>query len=299
MSYISDFCERFALPEEAEKKLESDYQKLKNFDSEYSVFNECIAIYSQNTEFEHDPVFAKIEALTKETGIHKYTLDLLYMIMLVPELERLYTERGISEEIFFDSVCDLKWKAVECKNVYGVWGIFVGWWTIGFFKLKRFAFGRLQFNLRRFERDFEFSGISVKKGDIYIDTHIPSSGALKHEECLKAYGRAADFFKDDFDGKPIIFACRSWLLSPNNYKILPETSNVLAFMCDYEVLEVAKDESNSNLWRIFDVFSVPANPEDLPHESSLRRAFVRWLKNGNSIDTAFGAFVWEEKISEE
>lgn len=298
MSYILEFCRRFDMPEDATTELTVDYQKLEKFRKEYSVFEECISLYSQNTEFEHEPVFAKIEALAKETGIHKYTLDLLYMIMLVPHMHELYVERGISEEIFFDSVCDLKWKAAECKKVYGVWGIFVGWWTFGFFKLKRFAFGRLQFNLRSFERDFALSGISVKKGDIYLDTHIPSSGSLKREECLKAYGRAADFFRESFSDKPIIFACRSWLLSPNNYKILPETSNVLAFMRDYEILEVAKDESNSNLWRIFDVFSVPANPEDLPHESSLRCAFVRWLKNGNSIDTAFGAFVWKEEFSD-
>lgn len=243
MSFVSEFCNRCAMPEDATAELEANYQRLKKFNTEYSVFEECIDAYSKNYEFDYGQAFEKIEALSEKTEIHKYTLDLLYMIMLVPELQRLYIKRKISEEIFFDSVSDLKWKAVECKNVYGVWGIFVGWWTIGFFNLKRFALGRLQFNLRCFEKNFYFSGIAVKKGDLYIDTHIPSSGPLKHDECIEAYNKAASFFKESFSGRPIIFACRSWLLSPNNYIILPDSPNILKFMSDYEILEVSKVET--------------------------------------------------------
>ena len=80
------------------------------------------------------------------------------MVCLVPHLKELYAQKGIEYEILYDSVCDLKWKAFECKELYKVWGTFVGWWTIGFFKHKRFAFGRLQFNLRTYPQDFEHNG---------------------------------------------------------------------------------------------------------------------------------------------
>ena len=51
-------------------------------------------------------------------------------------------------------------------------------------------------------------------------------------------------------------------------------------------------EKNSNLWRIFSVEELPANLDDLPQNTSVQRAFVKWLKEGNTIDRAFGAFVY-------
>ena len=138
--------------------------------------------------------------------------------------------------------------------------------------------------------------MNVKSGDQYIETHIPSGRPLVHEECRLSYDRAAEHFKNIFGDKPIIFGCNSWLLSPNNRKILPETSNILKFMDDYEILEPAKDEKNSNLWRIFSVEELPANLDDLPQNTSVQRAFVKWLKEGNTIDRAFGAFIYPHRF---
>ena len=218
------------------------------------------------------------------------------MIMLVPHLKELYTENGISEDVLRDSVADLKWKSAECKKVYGVWGIFVGWWTIDFFKLKRFAFGRLQFNMGKFNADYNISGEAVKKEDIYIDTHIPSGKPLNYEECQLSYKCAAEFYKNTFKGAPIIFGCNSWLLSTDNKKILSETSIILKFASDYVVLEQVKDEKSTDAWRIFNVEKLPERLDDLPQETSMQRAFAKWLKAGNTIDEAFGAFIYPHRF---
>ena len=292
MSAVSDFCRDWDLPKEAIKSLESAFSVLREGPG-WSVFESSIAVYKENMEFDHMPVFEEIESLREKTGIHPYTLDLLYLICLVPLLKQRYLEQHLPLEFFYDSVSDLKWKAIECKNVYGVWGIFVGWWTIGFFKCRRFGIGRLQFNKRTFQKSYDVSGIRVREGDLYLDTHIPSGSPLLYEQCRESYRRAAEFFKDDFENGTVLFGCRSWLLSPNNRLILPPSSHILSFMQDYLILEEEQDEKNGNLWRIFNTFSMPDDPEKLPQETSLQRAFVRWLKAGKSIDSAFGVFPWK------
>lgn len=295
MGVVIDFCKEFGLPNEALKYLSNEYEKLKANSSAYKSFIHYVSMYEENYEMDYLPIFDAMEYISKTTGVHKFTLDFLYMVSLVPHLKNIYKQKGIDYGILYDSVSDLKWKLFECKTVYNIWGTFVGWWTIDFFRLKRFALGRLQFNLLAFSRNFEYNGTIYKEGEPYLEVHIPSSGPLKHEECVLSYKRAAEFFKKYFEDKPIIFGCRSWLLSSNNYKILPETSNMLSFMKDYIILEEKKDKENSNLWRIFGIFSLPTNLENLPQDTSLRKAFVNWLNDGNSIDEAFGIFDYSKK----
>jgi len=300
MGCIKDLCEAFDFPDDCVKFLDKAYLSLIENEQAREVFFDQVSLYENDYEFDDKPVFEQIEALSEKVGIHKYTLDLLYMLCLVPHLRELYIEKGIDLRIFHDSVCDLIWKAKECKSVYGVWGIFVGWWTMGFFKMKRFSLGRLQFNLLRFDDDFLLPDLKIQAGDLYIDTHIPSSGPLRHDDCIESYQKAAEFFKDYFIGKPVIFGCNSWLLSSNNYDILPPESNIITFMKDYTILKEMKDPTNSNLWRIFSVIQMPVNVEMLPQDTSLRRAFVQWLKVGNTIDTAFGIIVYDnlcERVS--
>lgn len=294
MSYIRDFCQKYEYEPDAIDFLEVSYQTLRNNREAFEIFNLCIEEYEKNFEFEHEPIFEKIRSLNKITGLHDFTLELLYMISLTPHLKELYIKENLPEDIYDASVCDLKWKARECKDNYGVWGMFVGWWTIDFFKLKRFAIGRLQFNLREFPHDMSANGLSFAENEKYIDVHIPSSGRLDYDECQSAYQKAAEFFLNRYGMKNIIFGCRSWLLSPDNEKILPEKSNILKFMSDYTVLEIDIDPKNSNLWRIFNKMKMPQDVSMLPDDTSLRRSFKRWLENGNTINSAFGVIIYNK-----
>lgn len=285
---IKEFCENYGFCQEAIDYLNNAFITLKTNEKAYECFADKIKLYEESFVRDFNVIFDEIELLSKNVRIHKYTLDLLYLICLTPHLKELYKANGIDLTIYDASVCDLKWKAIECKKVYGVWGTFVGWWTIGFFNLKRFGIGRLQFNLKNFSKSMNNRGFNFNEGDTYIDVHIPSSGTLNYDECQESYKMAAEFFKEYFTDKPIVFGCHSWLLSPDNYQILPDNSNVLKFMKDYIILEVEKDPTNNNLWRIFDRFDLPQNLQDLPQNTSLQRAFVKWLSGGNTINVAFG-----------
>ena len=117
MNNIERFCRKIEMPEEECEVLGAAYLKIVENKSAYGVFEECVSVYKQNTVFDRGPIFEKIEGLSEKTGIHKYTLDLVYLIMLVPHMKVMYEENGLTEEVFNDSVLDLKWKSEECKSV--------------------------------------------------------------------------------------------------------------------------------------------------------------------------------------
>lgn len=290
---IKYFCKKYQFKQDGIEYLSESFIKLKENKQAHEIFCEKVRLYEENYRFEVEPVFTEIEALEAICGIHKYTLDLLYLIALTPHLKQLYLEHGLSEEIYDDSVCDVKWKAYEGKELFGFYGTFVGQWTIGFFRLERFAMGRLQYDLQPFAEDTQLDNVTFKKGDTFINVHIPSSGPLIYSDCQKSYARAADFYKDHFKNQPIVFGCTSWMMSPNNKKILPETSNVIKFMNDYTVIK-AELNNTWDLWRIFKVFDLPENVYDLPQETSMQRAFVKWLAEGNLINIAFAIKLYHE-----
>lgn len=289
---IKDFCDKFNFPIDAKKYLLNSYVRLTSYPQQHQEFCRYIEAYSQEYTLDTTAVFSNIDRIAFDTDIRPFTLDLIYLILLTPHLKILYKQRGISEDIYDMSVIDLKWKCIECYNVYGYYGTFVAWWSIGIFKLEIFGLGRLQFNLKKFTDDIEKSGFSFKSGDLYIDTHIPSSGKLNHDDCLLSYKMASEFFKEYFIGKKIVFGCYSWLLSPNNYQMLPSHSNIFEFMKDYTVLFEVKTDRKRNLWRIFNTMELPQKIEDLPEKTSLQKSVKKWIMSGNTIDEAFGIFVY-------
>ena len=78
-------------------------------------------------------------------------------------------------------------------------GTFVAGWNDGAFKMKRFAYGRFQYELCTYnwENDFVTScGKVLKVGDTYVNFHIPSSGIpLTDEVRLASYKEAYKHYK--------------------------------------------------------------------------------------------------------
>ena len=291
MNIIEEFCIKYDFPNESVRYLSDAYNVLLSNRELFCKYSEFVEEYEKNTDFDSKTVFAELESMSLESGIKAYTLDLLYLISLTPHLRKLYAENSIDEDIYDQTVMDLKWKNQECFDVYGYYGIFVGWWTVDFFKLKRFGIGKLQYNKRHLDRDICYDRIMLKKGDLYIDVHVPSNGRLDHDKCLESYKKAYEFFKSDFNGGPVVFCCHSWLVSSNNKEMLPEKSNIHKFMSDYKIVYDEKDEKNTNLWRIFGTFEMPEDLDDLPQDTTLRKSVVNWLKKGNTIDQGFGVMI--------
>lgn len=294
MLHIHPFLEKYGFDPAATSHLVTQYQKLISHTDAYIVFSQQLEAYRNNHIFDHTPVFTQLHALQEITGIHKYTIDMLYLLCLLPSLAEQYHHEGIKLQYFDGFVENLKHAVLSCKKTHGVWGTDIAWWLIDFFKLKLFSIGRLQYKRRKFRKDIG----PYAEGASYIDVHIPGGTPLTPELCAASYAEAAAFFQDRYGMNSILFGCHSWLLSPELATILPEKSNILAFAQDYTIFETRIDPASSAVNFIFHVPSIPADIDSLPEVTSLQKAIKLHLKAGKTINTAFGVMEYKTCLSE-
>lgn len=291
-SYIASFCDEFAYPLEAKESLLQTFTKLEEHPEAFNKFQRDINLYYQNRLVDtkdYSELLANLDEAAVLAQVHKYSVHLLFLISLSKHTRTLYQEQNISDKVFYDSMCDLKWKLFECHKMHGVWGNFVAFWDMGFFFLKLFALGRLQFEIDQFKGSYEKEGYQLKEGDKVVNLHIPSCGSLKHEDCVDSYRQAKEFFQKHFEGDVIPFVCHSWLLFPDNRVILPSSSNILTFMNDFDIINTTIDDEGQDLWRIY-YSDYKKDTKDLPRDTSLQAAYRDWLMKGNKVGLGYGVF---------
>ena len=234
-------------------------------------------------------IVQEVSKKAEELGIHRFTLALYVLLRAAEPLYEKYHEQGIDEQIFWDTIKDIKYKLDECKSVHDIWGVFVLFWYPGFYRMTRFAFGRLQFDLALYAWDtYEKDGVTVKKGDPVLDCHIPSSGKLTRELCWDSYRRAAAF-----SGRKVI-VCDSWMLYPAQVDFLPSHSSILEFARDYDIVEQADKPDFPNSWRIFGSrHKLP--PKDWPTDTSLQRAFKERIMAGLPVGDGRGVLIVDKE----
>ena len=80
--------------------------------------------------------------------------------------------------------------------------------------------------------------------------------------------------------------CSSWLLYPEHENFLPKHSNTYRFFKSFDIFEQGTDKSRANLWRLFD--TMEKDPNKLPTDTSMRRAYVERLKAGGQMGRGRG-----------
>lgn len=238
-------------------------------------------------------------ALAEEIGEHVYTVYFVLLLNCTKPLLTEYRKKGISEDIYWNTLLDLKAKLLECKENFDIWGTFVEGWFRAFYTLERFGLGRLQFELSDFGEEFyDNNGVFIKDSDFVLGLHIPSHlGPLTYEARIDSYKKAFEFFKDRFGGKHIIICCGSWLLYPDNLNILPENSNASDFILDFEPLDITQTYDFGDGWRIFGQGKSSLRPADLPRKTTMQRAFAEWFDQGKKAGKAYSMIIFDgEKI---
>ncbi len=285
--YLIDFFKEFEYEDRDVQKLLRAYDTITENKSADKLFGEAMSAYEADIAMDYQTeIFKRTRKISKITGVHDYTVELLVFMCMTKHLKAVYSERGLDLQIFKDSVLDLKWKLEECKVVKGICGSFVSPWFCGFFDLTRFALGRLQFEIITTWQDYEKNGVKLERDKSrVINVHIPRTGTpLDKESCDKAYAQAREFFKEQV-GENCPFVCYSWLLYPENKNILPPHTNTYRFMSEYDIIgwEV---NNGDDLWRLFD--TEEKNPDRLPADTSMRRCYIKHLKNGGRVGCGFG-----------
>ena len=229
---------------------------------------------------------------TKEISV--YAIHLLFVLRASEYLYLKYKKNNLGTELFIDTMKDIKYKTDECIKELGIVGITVLWWFDGFFKLERFGFGRLQYDVCISEEDIELSRYTLKKGDFFIQTHIPSGSPLEHELCIESYKMAYEFFKNRLSNNILPIKCESWLLFPPyiDQGVFAKGTNIYNFATDYErVGQVAKE----TLMPAHSVFNMDynGNVEELPQNTGLQKRFVSYIKNGGTFGRGIGVLLFD------
>lgn len=294
IEYVLSFMNELGFDKEAVASLSDDIEKIYANEDAKALFAGAVDDYERDIHSNYTELREAAKRAGEIVGVHAYSAELLLFICFSKHLRELYRLRGIRDRIWFDSMSDLKWKLWECKAVKGIWGSFVAGWFPGFFNLTRFALGRLQFEIVEFDGEYEKNGRSLKKGDKVINVHIPRTlTPLDKESRDDAYAQAAEFFRNMTDGAPIAFVCSSWLLYPEAEKILPVHSNIRGFMADYDMIrsKVNGEGEYGDMWRLFDM-DFTGDLNDYPEDSSLRRAYKKFLLDGNRTGSGYGVFFY-------
>ena len=230
--------------------------------------------------------------LSHRAGIHEYTGHMLLFSCMSGTLKRYYQEAGIEEQIWFQTMFDLKYKLIECKNVYDIWGVFVAGWYDKFFNMTRFGIGRLQFDIVPFQRYYEKNGVVLTPETIVLGTHIPRTGTRLDPVSVKeSYEEAVVFAREKFGVTRPVFTLYSWLLFPKLKTVLSPKSNIYSFVSDFDMIEDGEFDDYTDVWRLFDC-RYTGNVDELPQDSSLRRTYADWIRKGEKIGWGYGVYVW-------
>ena len=82
---------------------------------------------------EWKPIVPHMDALSELTGLHRHVVDFLFLALASERLRENYRAAGLTDELFWDTIADLKFKLIECHDVYGIWGTFVASWYPWFY----------------------------------------------------------------------------------------------------------------------------------------------------------------------
>ncbi len=290
-NYIREFVHRYEYPVDAVNALLDAYDKVSDKEDFLTLVSIFYAEKPESKEY-----FEKaLDRMAEKYSCNRYTLYLIYLICISKELKAKYLEKGIDEEIFFDTMKDLKCKLFECCELEKIWGVIpFASWFYSMFHMNIFALGRMEYNFGPFRGESaSVAGLEMQEGDMVLHIHIPSSGEpFDREARIASYEKAYSFYKNAFNGKPPIFCCESWLLYPENKAVLGEKSNIASFVDDFKIIETHEYPDNRNMWRIFGA-DADLPPSQLPRNTSMQRKIADWLEKGNRLGGGKGLFVYD------
>lgn len=203
--------------------------------------------------------------------------ELVVSLRCLEKTREKYKIKGISEEIFIDTMKCFSRFEREYEESYGVIGFDRAYWTVRQLSMLLFRIGTLEYE------------IELPKKSIQL--HICSDSSLCFRDLRMSWEKARDFFASYFhiSVKGNAF-CESWLLSPFLTPILNSDSRILKFQKEFKILDIDEDADDWMQW----VFKIgkgnyaDVNLEDLPEKSSLQRAVKRQVLNGRKIGSATG-----------
>ena len=232
-------------------------------------------------------------------------LSLIYAFL--PTIYDRYQEKNISDEIFYDTMSDIKIWINDHKARTGEDGVFELHWLIHHMNMSIFKIGRLQYQLLFWYfpyASYNNNGIKLYFGKKVINMHIPRGEKLVYEDCVKSVEMAQEFLKKYFPDFPNDrYMCYSWLLYTGNKNFMPENSNILKFQSMFEIVHEKEEPQPAYLWlygqklKNADLMKNKKETgnygfiDQLPQNSSLQRSTIDYIKNGGTFGESLGVII--------
>lgn len=292
--YIESFMENQFFSASATDELLLVYDKIMADSALCDILCRGIDVYENDITCDFDEVLALFEELEENSLIHEYTVNLVFYICLTKNLKQRYKKAGIGQEIWFDTVAELKYKMIECKDRSNIWGIKDKESLRNIFEMKCFTLGRLQFEPVMFgdivpAMEYDVKGTQITAETKVIKVHIPRMlRQLDSELCEASYAKAKEFFAEEFGEMPMVLVCKSWMLYPDFDNVVDGT-DIKRFSGDFELIAVSDnaDGEYPDMVEVFDM-EFTGRPEDYPENTMLRKRFKEYLINGGKTGRGIG-----------
>ena len=285
LKFLQLFLEKEEFPAAAQAELVRTAQSIPD------ELDSILGFYEQG--YNHEATVPLVEKVAEASGISAYTIWMVTLCLAAEKARPFYK----NDKIYWDTFCDLRYKAQECFDVYGIWGTFVAHWYPIFYNGTIIKLGRMEYQVKAcpFKEPKTALGITVNPGDPILALHIPTSfEPFDTATRMESYRMAWRYFCPD--GRPLVCVCGSWLLFDGYEELFAPGSNIANFRKEFYMLSNGKTEKFSNAWRIFGKdHKLPA--EQLPENTSLQRAFKTHMMQGGEHGNGTGVIVFDgEKL---
>ncbi len=294
MEFLKLFLTKEDFPPEARQFLLESAAALTERDPEGALLS--AADFFRENDFNIQLTRPVVEETAKLAGLSPYTVWMLLLIEASQDMREAFSAEG-REDLYWATFADLRYKALECKEIYGVWGTFVAFWYPIFYTKDIVKLGRLEYENIEYGWDtpYVWGGVALEKGVPVKNIHIPSSGEPFDEAArLDSYKKAYDYFKDELHGGPLCCVCHSWLLYPEYGKLLKPGSHIRGFQGDFAIVGADTEEEFGDAWRLFGAdYQKPT--AELPERTSMQKAFKEYLLAGGKTGEGRGVLLFDGK----
>lgn len=206
----------------------------------------------------------------------KDLIRLAVILLCAVKLKEKYKVLGISDEIYYATMSDIKIWCENCKNK----GLHNYGWLKNHLKAELFRLGRLQFQLYECKNPtLLYNKLPFSYGEKLIYVHIPQGEKLLKEDCIKAFKQADRFFREYFpDYNYRYYFCESWLLFDKNKEFMAPDSNISAFSTLFTHCYSVKIDKQA-IERIFGKRKLLKR--NYPEKTSLQKSTKQYIMNGN------------------
>lgn len=283
LKYLIDIMNRLSIPKECHKPIIKTYIEMPKEDID------MVLCQYEDENVEYMSILNNWRVIETKNHIKRYIGDLIFVLLMCQTLEKIYEKKGLSKDLFIETMKDITYKVDECKLVKKEIGTFVAEWFTEFFRLRLFKLGRLQYELAHFGFTYKDDKYDLNPYMRCVNVHIPRTGErLNPDDVDKSIDLAAKFFRPLFDNKPVLFRIDSWLLYSKTLEFSTPESNLYKFGARFIKFKEIDDPDISEMWRLFD-----DSMDDLSRlkaNSSLRKKYLKHLVNGGKIGVGFGFF---------